>query len=566
MWGFPGPSTAPDLRSPARFLLWVARGQRRNVAFGALFGVLWMGAQAAVPAVLGEAIDAVGSGRRGELAAWALTLLALGILQSAAGILRHRRAVLNFLIAAARVDMLVADQAARCGADLAEHVNAGEIANLGANDVERIGDTLDVSARFTGAVFSYIAVAVLMLLEAPLLGAVLLGGAVVTAAVVAPLMRPLERRQTAERDRRAEASSLAADTVVGLRILRGLGGESTFLGRFVVASQRLRSASVRTAYSQSNLDSLQVLLPGLLLVAVTYLGARDALAGRINVGQLVSFYAYTAFIVLPMRTVTEMATRWAAGTVAAGRVIEVLRRKPAFAEPADPVPAPPAGDLVDELTGFVAGFGLLTVVASSDPGEAAALADRLGRFADPPAGRSVRLGGVPLTSLAVSDVRRLVLVVEAEPVILSGSVRGLLGAGASASSVASALHAACAEDVIEGLPEGLDTDLPERARTLSGGQRQRLVLAQALLADPEVLVLVEPTSAVDAHTESLIASRLGAARSGRTTVVFSTSPLVLERADRVVLLTDGAVVSGTHRELLAGDPRYRALVTRGLAS
>jgi ABC-type multidrug transport system fused ATPase/permease subunit len=566
MWGFPAPSTAPDLRSPARFLLWVARGQRRNVAFGALFGVLWMGAQAAVPAVLGEAIDAVSSGRRGELVAWALTLLGLGILQSVAGVLRHRRAVLNFLIAAARVDMLVAEQAARCGADLAEHVAAGEIANLGANDVERIGDTLDVSARFAGAVFSYIAVAVLMLLEAPLLGAVLLAGAAVTAAVVAPLMRPLERRQTAERDRRAEASSLAADTVVGLRILRGLGGESTFLQRFVVASQRLRSASVRTAYSQSNLDSLQVLLPGLLLVAVTYLGARDALAGRINAGQLVSFYAYTAFIVLPMRTITEMATRWAAGTVAAGRVIEVLRRQPAFADPADPVPEPPAGDLVDELTGFVAGSGLLTVVASSDPGEAAELADRLGRFADPPSGRSVRLAGVPLTSLPVADVRRRVLVVEAEPVILSGTVRGLLGAGAPASSVVSALHAACAEDVIEGLPDGLDTDLPERARTLSGGQRQRLVLAQALVADPEVLVLVEPTSAVDAHTESLIASRLGAARAGRTTVVFSTSPLVLERADSVVLLSDGAAVSGTHRELLAGDPRYRRLVTRGLAS
>jgi ABC-type multidrug transport system fused ATPase/permease subunit len=156
--------------------------------------------------------------------------------------------------------------------------------------------------------------------------------------------------------------------------------------------------------------------------------------------------------------------------------------------------------------------------------------------------------------------------VEAEPVILSGTVRGLLGAGAPAASVVSALRAACAEDVIEGLPEGLDTELPERARTLSGGQRQRLVLAQALVADPEVLVLVEPTSAVDAHTESLIASRLGVARAGRTTVVFSTSPLVLERADKVVLLSDGAVVSGTHRELLAGDADYRALVTRGLAS
>ena len=105
--------------------------------------------------------------------------------------------------------------------------------------------------------------------------------------------------------------------------------------------------------------------------------------------------------------------------------------------------------------------------------------------------------------------------------------------------------------------------MEERGRSFSGGQRQRLVLARTLVADPEVLVLVEPTSAVDAHTEARIAERLRGHRAGRTTVVMTSSPLLLDRADKVVFIHQGrAVAAGTHRQLL-DDPRYRRVVTRG---
>ena len=127
-----------------------------------------------------------------------------------------------------------------------------------------------------------------------------------------------------------------------------------------------------------------------------------------------------------------------------------------------------------------------------------------------------------------------------------------------------AVHTAAASDVLEALPAGLATEVEERGRSFSGGQRQRLVLARALVADPEILVLVEPTSAVDAHTEAAIADRLAAARRGRATVVCTTSPLLLDRADTVALVVDGRVVAeGHHRELLDAEPRYRAVVTRG---
>ena len=129
--------------------------------------------------------------------------------------------------------------------------------------------------------------------------------------------------------------------------------------------------------------------------------------------------------------------------------------------------------------------------------------------------------------------------------------------------VREALHTASAEDVLEGLTDGLDTVVAERGRSFSGGQRQRLVLARVLTSDPEVLVLVEPTSAVDAHTEARIASRLRAHRAGRTTVVMSSSPLVLDAVDEVAFIQGGRVVAtGTHADLLDSVPAYRAVVTR----
>uniref|UniRef100_UPI0011607D69 ATP-binding cassette domain-containing protein n=1 Tax=Streptomyces humi TaxID=1428620 RepID=UPI0011607D69 len=132
-----------------------------------------------------------------------------------------------------------------------------------------------------------------------------------------------------------------------------------------------------------------------------------------------------------------------------------------------------------------------------------------------------------------------------------------------AAPLAAALHAAAAEDIVQALPRGLDSPITSQARNLSGGQRQRVRLARALLTDPEILLAVEPTSALDAHTESLVAERLRTARAGRTTLLTTTSPLMLAHADEVIHLVDGKVAAtGTHEELLDHDPGYRALVAR----
>ena len=205
---------------------------------------------------------------------------------------------------------------------------------------------------------------------------------------------------------------------------------------------------------------------------------------------------------------------------------------------------------------------MLTAVVTPEADEGARMADRLGRFVDD--GR-VTLGGVPVDQLPLEEMRRRVVVSETDPLLFSGRLRDELDPWGRASDeqLLAAIAVANAEDVLDSLPEGLDGHMEERGRSLSGGQRQRMVLARALLAEAEILVLVEPTSAVDAHTEARIARRLHDARRGRTTVVMTGSPLVLDQADRVVLIADGRVAAtGTHRELLRSSPAYRFAVTR----
>ena len=262
-------------------------------------------------------------------------------------------------------------------------------------------------------------------------------------------------------------------------------------------------------------------MPGAILVVVTYIGAHLVLTHTISPGRLVAFYAYAAFLTLPVQTLIEAATRWSAATVAAGRVLTVLRRTPDLPRPVAAVTEPPVGALTDTVTGLVVERGLLTVVAATDPEEASMLGARLGRYVDTP-GDGVALAGTALAALPLDVVRGRVLVVDREPQLLSGSVADAVDmpefrphAGAHRPTVTEALDAAVAGAIVADLADGLETELPERGRSLSGGQRQRIVLAAALRADPEVLVLDEPTSAVDAHTEADIAGRLRRVRQGR---------------------------------------------------
>jgi ABC-type multidrug transport system fused ATPase/permease subunit len=554
----------PDHRSAGRFLWWLARQQGRTLLLGMAYGITWMVTQAFVPAVIGKAIDAgVAARNMRALLVWSGVLLALGTVQAAAGILRHRCAVFTWLSAAYRTMQLTVRHTVRLGATLPKRLASGEVVSIGTADIRHIGDVLDITARGSGSLVAIVVVAVLLLGASVPLGLVVVLGVPVLMGVVALLIRPLHHRQQAYRDEQAALTTRAADIVAGLRVLRGAGGEAAFAARYRDGSQRVRAAGVRVARVDSYLEAAQFLLPGIVVTVVTWLGARFALAGRITPGQLVAFYGYAVFLVSPLRQLTEAVDKVIRGHVAARRVVRLLRLVPELPDPPVPARRPdPRGDLTDPESGLTVHSGRLTALAAATPEEAVILADRLGRYRD----AAATLSGVPLRELDRATVRELILLADNDARLFTGPLRETLSGPAAVTDadIRAALDVASAGDVLDALPDGLDARVAERGREFSGGQQQRLRLARALLVDPPVLILVEPTSAVDAHTEARIAARLRTARAGRTTLVVTTSPLVLDQADEVAYVEGGVVrATGTHRDLLIDEPRYAATVTRG---
>ncbi|SOD62741.1 ABC-type multidrug transport system, ATPase and permease component [Streptomyces zhaozhouensis] len=569
----------PDVRSGFRFLVWLFRCQLGGQAKALGWGTLHMGMIASLPVLMGTAIDAVvDESGRGLLVTGAL-LLVVALVMAFADTMLHRTAVTNWITAAARVQQLLARQTAALGGVLTRRVAAGEVVKVSTGDVEKIGWFVESFSRFAAAVVVTVSVCGGLIWYEPRLGLLVAGGVAAVVLSVFPLLPAAIRRAEFERGKSGRAAELASDTVAGLRVLRGIGGEELFLDRYRRASQEMRAASVRNARMWSLIDAVQVVMPGLLLIAVVWQGATLARDGRLGAGELVTVYGAVTFLLFPLRLFTETAMAFTFSRPSARRAVRVLgllreEREGAGRPPSqDAPPDGPTGDLTDPATGLRAVRGRLTAVVCGAPDYAERLAERLGGHpAVPGEEGSPLLGDVALDEIPLERARAAVLVQDKDPVLLSGTLAELLDVPASGRVDAeAALRAAHCQDVLEALSratadgsgEPMRGVLTERARSLSGGQRQRLALARSLLTDPEVLVLDEPTSAVDAHTEAGIARGLRELRAGRTTVVFTSSPLMLDQADEVVFVRDGAVAAvGPHRELLRAAPAYRAVVTR----
>jgi ABC-type multidrug transport system fused ATPase/permease subunit len=603
---FPGetPTPAPDLRSPSRFLLWQMRQQSAVVAGATVVGILWQLPMTVGPWLVGRAVDrGILAGSVSATLQWTGLLLAVTIVGALFGIAMHTLVVRSWLIALYGTTLTVTRKAVQLGHVLPRRTPTGEVLSVAASDADEFGGLTEITARALSQLVAYLTVAAIVLLTSPLLGLMVLAAAPVLVGVALPLLRPLHHRQQTERTRTSTLTSMATDIVAGLRILRGIGGEDTFFSNYARQSQLTRRAGVSAGVWQSATEAVGVLMSGCFLVLLMYAGTRAVDSGALTVGELVSFLGYGLFMVGPIRTFFEFAQKLTRALVSAQKAVAVLELTPPWRAPVVPVSLPPTGELMDGASGFVARPGELTAVVSSVPESSAALADRLGRWfphaEEPPPllepdgrrrGRRARAarrerrrvlaeqdearaaqpwgvtyGGVDLSRVPLDELRATILVSDTSSQLFAGSLQeavdphGLL----TREQAEQALRTASAEDVYDALPGGWAGELDERGRGLSGGQRQRIVLARALSLDPRVLVLVEPTSAVDAHTEARIAERLARHRRGRTTVVTTVSPLWLHHADRVVLLTDGRVVAdGTHDDLLAEEPDYRDVVLR----
>ncbi|WP_405842094.1 ABC transporter ATP-binding protein/permease [Streptomyces platensis] len=552
----------PDIRSATRFLLWLAGRITWPLTAAAVCGVLWLGSQALMPVVIRQAIDeGLVPGDMNAVLAWSGVLLAIGLVSSVSGTVRRRLNVYNALSAGFRTVQLVVGHANTLGAALERRLDEGELVSVGTSDMHTIGHAFDIVGRAVGALVSVVLVAAILLGQSPTLGAMLIVAVPAIVLTMGYTLRPLHRRQSAYRDLQGELTTRLTNVVAGLRVLRGVGGETSFARSYRERSQRVRDAGSRVAGAEAVIRGAQVLLPGLLVGAVTWIGAHAALNGSVTPGELVAFYAYAAFLVEPLGIFTETADRFARAHVAARRAIAVLRLYPNSGPHPAPRPmAPFARELADEASGLTVTPGTFHVVVAP-PAEGMRLADRLGGYTDAP----VHYDGLPLSGLVPEEVRRRILVVDNRPRLLRGPLRASLDPHAAAADavITTALRVAAAEDVVEALPDGLDTEITADGRRFSGGQRQRLVLARAVLADPDILILVDPTSAVDAHTEDVVARRLRTARAGRTTVLVSASPLLLDHAEQVSFLPHGRVAAtGTHRDLLARHADYRLVIQR----
>jgi ABC-type multidrug transport system fused ATPase/permease subunit len=298
------------------------------------------------------------------------------------------------------------------------------------------------------------------------------------------------------------------------------------------------------------------------IAIVTWLAARLTVQGSLSIGELLAVYGYVTVLVVPVSQFTEGIGDLARGLVGARRTIDFLSVPEG---PDEHLSAPIEADaparrddgraaLSDPASGLRVTAGSFVVVVATGT-DLIDFVDHLSGRAAPPA----TWDGPP-----DRDGASAVVVVQHGSMLFPGTLRSMLSTRdpVTDQELSIAIKAAAAEDIVAGLPDGLDSEMSLDARNVSGGQRQRLLLARALAHDPEVLVLVDPTSAVDSQTEAVMVSGLQTSRAGRTTIVVASSPALLSAADSVALVAGGKVVAeGSHDELLARTPAYRSALS-----
>ncbi|MFJ6983745.1 MULTISPECIES: ABC transporter ATP-binding protein [unclassified Streptomyces] len=575
-----------------RVLRQAVREQRRDLTVGAVLGMGHQTGEALVPVLIGLAIDeGVVDGDVPGLLLWlgVLALVYVGLSFSFRWSARAgERAALTTAhrLRTAVVSRVLAPEGEADGNRL-----PGELANVATEDAKRVGAVMMALIVGIASATGLVVGAVVLLRVSLVLGLLVLLGTPLLLWLTHLVSKPLERRSETEQERAARASGVAADLVAGLRVLKGIGAEPAAVARYRRISGRSLDATLRAARAEAWQNGVVTLLTGVFLAVIALVGGRLAARGDIGVGELVSSVALALFLIGPLSEFSWVNAELAQGRASAGRIASVLDApravSPAAGEGRTGLAATPGGlplRLREVAYGSLRGLeldvaaGETVGVVTTDPADASALLHCLGRRADPDAGR-VELDGTELSALDLTELRASLLVAEHDADLFEGTLLENVTAAApdaTASGTPSApspptaplsprltavLTASATDEVVRTLPEGGDTAVTARGHSLSGGQRQRVALARALAADAPVLVLHEPTTAVDAVTEVRIATGIKEIRAGRTTVLVTNSAALLTVTDRVVLLDGGRVAaSGDHEDLVHACAPYRTAV------
>jgi ATP-binding cassette, subfamily B, bacterial len=411
--------------------------------------------------------------------------------------------------------------------------------------------------------------------------------------------RVLSRRA---QDQQGDLATYVEDAAAGIRVLKALGRRDEAAGRHAAQAARVYRTQLDMARLRGTFWAGLDLIPNVMIGLILLLGTLAASRHELSLGGLVAFITLTLQLVWPIEAMGYILASGQEAATAAQRIYEILDTEPAITDPAGRVAAG-TGEAPEtvprqrsairrDAAGGPGGPGRLVfdhvefrypgaprpvlrdIRLELEPGETLALVGATGsgkttllqlipRLADVTAG-SIRLDGTDIRELTLPLLRARVGCAFEDPTLFSASVRENVSFGAADASQAAiedALAAAQAAFVYD-LPWGLDTRIGEQGMALSGGQRQRVALARAILARPSVLVLDDPLSALDVHTEAKVTEALSRVLSASTALVVAHRPSTVLLADRVALL-DGGMISalGTHRELLAGHPRYRDLMS-----
>lgn len=584
--------TAPTARPSSGWgVLRRALGRRRrHLAPYVLLLCSWQLCEALVPVLIGVTIDrGVATGEAGTFALWAGAVVLLFLVLSYSWRFGARVGLRAIETETHELRMEVAEHALDPRGARTDRL-AGETLSLATSDAEEVGQALRMVGYGVAAAVALVVTAVVLLRIDVLLGVVVLVGVPVTLAVT-QLATPLVSRRSREQQERAAASAgVAVDLVRGLRVLHGVGGEAAASRRYRTTSTAARDAGIGLARARSGLFGLASGLSGVFLAVVTLLAGRLALEGQISVGELIAIVGLTQFLAEPITILADLSAQVASAVASGQRVVDFLATplvgadgagSPSYASTGGGTAASarPVAALAVPEQGLASPPGELLGLVVPDPAEAGALLALLAGETTPgEAGASVHLEGRAVHALTPHERRSRLVVAPHRADLLEGTLRSNVDPWGrhAEDGVRRVLEASAADDVAALRAGGLEQPVDADGASYSGGQRQRVAMARALASDAPVLVLHEPTSAVDSVTEQRIArglrslrgagrSDLGGDASGaepRTTWVLTSSPVLLEHADRVVLVEGGQVrLEGTHHDLLA-EPGYRAAVLR----
>ncbi|MDX3527599.1 ABC transporter ATP-binding protein [Streptomyces sp. ID05-39B] len=449
-------------------------------------------------------------------------------------------------------------------------LKSGEVLTIATEDADQTADIIEVVPLLISSLVAVLVAAVALGLADVRLGLLVIVGTVAILSILSVLSKRIGAGTQEQQARVARAGAKVADLIIGLRPLHGFGGNHAAFRSYRKVSTEAKQQAITVAKVNGVYAGTALALNAVLAAAVTLTAGWLAFDGQITIGELVMAVGLAQFIMEPLKLFSEMPKYVMIARASAERMALVLTAPPVTT----PGPGQPTAGADLEIDCVRHGSlrrlklrvsaGEFVAIAAYQPLAAADLASVLAVNVAPHAYEGVvRVGGQELADLSIEAVREHLLVNPYDGEIFAGTLRTNIDPAGTSRSVPEAVEASMLTDAVALHREGLDHAVRDRGANLSGGQRQRLSLARALAADTDILVLHDPTTAVDAVTEQLIARNVAKLRRGRTTVVLTSSPALLDAADRVLVLDEGVITAeDTHRNLLATDEAYCAAVAR----